>query len=416
MHTQDRVATATQEDSAEDVNTMKVGMIGWEFPPFLSGGLGVHCYELTHCLANLGVQLDFFMPAIGKKLDVGHPNLRIFQVAETDLSPYLKVGGGLGRHMVKNAYFTDLFEAVRIYNDECFEFVSQFDRVEHYDFIHCHDWLTFQAGMRLKRELGKKLIVTVHSTEYDRNTCPDERILAIEKLGVAAADMVITVSKRMKALLMSRFAMPPGRIRVIYNGVDYNKFLNRETAKANGYGELKARNLRGKKVVLFLGRLTEQKGPMQFLHAAKVVLEKQDALFVVAGKGNMLPLLINLAINLGINNRVMFLGFVPEEEQRKIYAMADVYIMPSVSEPFGITALEAMASGTPVILSKEAGVSEIVKNALKVDFWDINGLAAKILGVLRYEVLANHMSRLELEEVKKFTWADTADKTRMVYS
>jgi len=210
--------------------------------------------------------------------------------------------------------------------------------------------------------------------------------------------------------------MPPGRIRVIYNGVDYNKFLNRETAKANGYGELKARNLRGKKVVLFLGRLTEQKGPMQFLHAAKVVLEKQDALFVVAGKGNMLPLLINLAINLGINNRVMFLGFVPEEEQRKIYAMADVYIMPSVSEPFGITALEAMASGTPVILSKEAGVSEIVKNALKVDFWDINGLAAKILGVLRYEVLANHMSRLELEEVKKFTWADTADKTRMVYS
>lgn len=395
---------------------MKIAMVGWEFPPFLSGGLGVHCYELTHALANLDVQIDFFMPAVDPGLKSMHPNLRLFQVAETDLSPYIRVGKGVARHMVKNAYFSDLFEAVRTYNNECFDFVSEFNMVEHYDFVHCHDWLTFAAGARLKHERGKKLVITVHSTEYDRNTYPDERILAIERAGMEAADVIITVSRRMKAVLMSRFGVPPGKIRVIYNGVDYNKFLTKEGAKTNGFAELKARNLGGKKVVLFLGRLTEQKGPVQFLHAAKMVLQKRsDAFFVIAGKGDMLPLLINLSISLGINSHVLFLGFVPDDEQRKIYAIAEVYVMPSVSEPFGITTLEAMASGTPVIISKDSGVCEVVKNALKVDFWDINGLAGKILGILNYSVLANHMSRMEQEEVRRFSWADTADRTRKVY-
>jgi len=197
----------------------------------------------------------------------------------------------------------------------------------------------------------------------------------------------------------------------VYNGVDAGRF----SAAADdepGINGIK----KGRKVVLFLGRLTEQKGPAQFLHAAKKVLSKNpDVLFVVAGKGELLPLLINMSLELGISGSVRFLGYVPEEEQRKIYKLADVYVMPSTSEPFGITALEAMSSGVPVIISKTSGVAEIVKSAIKVDFWDINAMAEKIIAVLGYQHLAKTMSRMSNAEAAHYTWGRTAEETLKVY-
>jgi glycosyltransferase involved in cell wall biosynthesis len=289
---------------------------------------------------------------------------------------------------------------------------AQFAAEEHaktpYDIIHAHDWLTAHGAYIAKEKISVPVVQTMHSTEYDRTSSPWELILAIERDAVKNPDMIIAVSQR-TAEQAKRLGAQEAKIRVVYNGVDSSHYKN------NGESQL-VRSLQGKRKILFLGRLTEQKGPVQFLHAAKKVLEKSpDAVFLVAGKGSMLPLLINLTIELGISKSVKFLGFLPEEEQRKIYSAVDVYVMPSTSEPFGIVALEAMASGTPVIISRTSGVSEVVKSALKVDFWDINGMAQKIIAVLNYKPLADSMRSLGSEDASRLTWEKTAEQTYNVY-
>lgn len=279
-----------------------------------------------------------------------------------------------------------------------------------YDLIHVHDWLTAGAGIELKRMMKRPLVQTFHSTEFDRNVWPWDYILGIERKGAVEADRIITVSRRMVERV-KKLGGREGKIRVVYNGVDATRFdVHYDDSHPHALFK------RGRMVVLFLGRLTEQKGPVQFLHAAKKVLEqKKDVLFVMAGSGELQPLLINLAIDLGIIDNVMFLGYVSDEDQKKLYAVSDVYVMPSTSEPFGITVLEAMSSGTPVIISRTAGVGEVVKTALRVDFWDIHGMASKIIAVLNYPSLRKVMSRLELSEVRSITWGKTADETIRVY-
>ncbi len=385
---------------------MRLAMLGWEFPPFISGGLGVHCYELTRRLAERGHQIDFFMPVSGKNVTSPHPSIRLIEVSPTVLSPYLTF---TKKGKLAN-YGEGLLKAVEVYNALAAKMVAEENAKNPYSLVHAHDWLTAPGAQAAARLSRLPHVQTFHSTEFDRTSTPWDAIVRIERQAASDADLLIAVSKRTQDQLVSHLGANTGKIRVVYNGVDAGRYVS------NGKPAM-AIQTDGKPIVLFLGRLTEQKGPVQFLHAAKKVLEKRpDTLFFIAGTGELMPLLINLSIELGLTEHVRFLGFLPDDDQRRIYSIANVYVMPSTSEPFGITALEAMASGTPIIISKTSGVGEVVKSALKVDFWDIQGMAGKILAVLQYSSLRNSMTGMAPEDLRKLTWEKCAQETEAVYS
>ncbi len=386
---------------------MRLAMLGWEFPPFISGGLGVHCYELTRRLAERGHSIDFFMPVSGKSVVSPHPSIRLIEVSPTVLSPYLNF-----TKKGKSAnYGEGLLKAVEVYNGLAAKMVASEHAKNPYALVHAHDWLTAPGAQGAARTASLPCVQTFHSTEFDRTSTPWDAIVRIERGAAADADLVIAVSNRTREQLMSHLSASSDKIRVVYNGVDASRYASR------GAKPVMSVQTEGKSIVLFLGRLTEQKGPVQFLHAAKKVLEKRpDVLFFIAGTGELLPLLINLSLSLGLSDHVRFLGFLSDEDQKRIYSIADVYVMPSTSEPFGITALEAMASGTPIIISRTSGVGEVVKSALKVDFWDIQGMAGKMLAVLQYAPLRRSMVGMAPEDLRKLTWEKCAQETEAVYS
>jgi len=379
---------------------LHIAMLGWEFPPTITGGLGVHCFELVSSLGELGIKVDLYLP-LQKSVPVSpHPNVRIIQV-----------GGGANvgayGHALQGAasdnYSRDLIGAIEDFAHLSLAALKASST--RYDLVHCHDWLTISAGTMARNALGIPLVLTMHSTEYDRNPVPWSWISDIEALGVKTADRTIAVSGKMKSLLEEKFGADSGRVHVVYNGIDIAKYRKKEDS------------VRKEKLVLFLGRLTHQKGPEQFLRAAKKVHQyDKSARFLVVGEGGLLPRLIALSLELGIADRVSFWGFVPENEKRDIYSMCDVYVMPSVSEPFGISALEAMASGTPCIISKNSGVSEIAKNCLLVDFWDVDEMASQILALIRYPSMSRVMSSYEMKDAARLGWQDTAEKTIKVYN
>ena len=366
---------------------MKVAMLGWEYPPFKVGGLGTHCYGLTRSLADKNVKVDFYMPKTKHKFDNDKDNLKIIEVGETEIFPYDRPED--------KELAGQFFEAVYRYNDLLVSRVKG-----KYDVIHCHDWLTMKAGVAIKEKTGTPLVLTVHSTEYDRSgwLYPNQWFIDIEREGMEKADKIIAVSHFTKRVIVRKYGIHPDKISVVHNAV-----------YPIGEGEKK-------NIVLFLGRLTIQKGPEFFLKTAKKVLEYEDTQFVVAGMGDMLPKLINQAVDMGIANHIIFTGKLTEEEVRHIYQISSVYVMPSVSEPFGITALEAISAGTPTIVSKTAGVSEAFKNCLRVDFWDTDEMANKIISLLRYDPLHTMMSNEGKREIELFTWDRVAEKTLAVYT
>jgi glycosyltransferase involved in cell wall biosynthesis len=363
-------------------------MIGWEYPPFTVGGLGTHCYGLTRSLAHRGVKVDFYMPQTrhGSKSDT--PNLTIKDIGETTVFPYdrpedREIEGGF-------------FDAVARYNALVASKVKG-----RYDVIHCHDWLTIQASIALKERRHLPMVLTIHSTEYDRSggIHPNPWFIDIEKQGMDNADSIIAVSQATKRMMVEKYGIRPEKIRVIYNGV---------------YPIVEGEK---QKLVLFLGRLTIQKGADVFLRAAKKIIDfEPDVRFVVAGAGDLLPELIAQACALGISNRVMFAGHLTDKEMKYIYGVASVYVMPSVSEPFGITALEAMSAGTPTIASRTAGVCETFYHCLKVDCWDSDEIANKVISLLRYESLHASLSENGKREVGLFNWDGVAVKTLEVYT
>jgi len=368
-------------------------MLGWEFPPFRSGGLGTHCYHLTKSLAGLGAKITFLMPKSPFKIKCDY-----MKIVEVD--PALMVGPYSFTPMVSENYSRNFFDDVWKYNTLCADYAMK----EDFDFIHCHDWLTTMGGIEIKRRTGKPLVITMHSTEYDRtgSISPNTWILERESNAVKAADVIITVSELMRKQLIERFGADPKKITVIYNAVDHESWIVDNIR--SGYP--------GKKVVLFMGRLTIQKGPDFFLKAAKKVLEKnKDVVFVIGGRGDMLPQLIRESIELGISDSVMFIGYVPEGELPRLYAAADVFVLSSVAEPFGITVLEAIASGTPAIITKQSGVREVVKNAFAVDFWDANEMANKILALISYPTLHRTMLKNGKKEIAQYTWDWVAKDT-----
>ena len=387
-------------------------MLGWEFPPFSSGGLGTHCYNITRALSKRGTEITFVMP--GCSDDVQSDSVRVIMAGKSRfvkvgvfIKPYLPslpitVSGGQGQGSGK-VYGLGFFEDVKKYT----ELAVEASRELEFDVIHCHDWMAFPAGIRIKEESRKPLVVTVHSTEFDRtgSICPNPWISDLEWQGMYNADRVIAVSNYMKRIIMEKYSVPGDKIDIVHNSIDSGEY----STKRMRFGL-------DEKVVLFLGRLTLQKGPDYFLRAAKKVIEKSGGVrFVLVGTGDMLPQMIDASINMGISEWVTFTGF--QERIEEYYRMADLYVMPSVSEPFGITALEAMSSGTPpVIISKQSGVSEVIRHRLSVDFWDVDELASKILGVLNYGCLRDEMSRNGRSEVGRMSWLDSADRTLEVYS
>jgi len=389
---------------------MRILMIGWEFPPFLSGGLGVHAYYITKHLAPKGADITYVMPNKGVK--VSSPWLRILQVPlEENIGPYLQWSGNGSRKTAfgGDVYPEDPIEGARSYAESVVEAVQAYIRAtgEKFDLIHCHDWITFLAGIKLKEILGIPLVVTFHSTEYSRTADrPCEDILDMERCAVSKADRIIAVSKKFMQELVERIGADPEKIDVIYNATDTEPF---DKAKLFEFQK-------NHPTVLFLGRLTFQKGPEYFLRAAKLVLEViPEARFIVAGNGFLYPALIQESANLGIADKVAFLGYVSGDKKALIYRYADVYVMPSVYEPFGITALEAMAAETPVIVSKNAGVTDLVKHVLTVDFWDVEELANKIISVLKHRVLRKVLAENGYREVKKYTWDSAAELTLKTY-
>jgi len=390
---------------------LKVLMFGWELPPFNSGGLGVACYGLSKALSK-NVDITFVMP---RKVDVDASFLKLLfatnikvTTIDSPLRPYMNARDYSRLEEDITMYGNDLYAEVKRYAMEARKIALQ----EEFDVIHAHDWLSFDAGIAAKEVTGKPLIVQLHSTEYDR--CGGENlnqdVYDIEKHGMEVADKVIGVSNLTRRIIIDHYGIAPEKVFAVHNRINADEY-------GSGVDEriFQLKN-DGKKIVLFAGRITLQKGPEYFLTVAKKVLEyEQNVLFVMAGSGDMEFQMMRQAASLGISDKVLFTGFLRGEELAHIFKLADVFVMPSVSEPFGIAALESIIHGTPVIMSKQSGVSEIVQNALKVDFWDVDEMANKILSVISFPSLQNTLQLNGRNEVGSFSWDTAANETLNLY-
>ncbi|MEK6643568.1 MAG: glycosyltransferase [Planctomycetota bacterium] len=432
---------------------MNIFMLGWEFPPFISGGLGTACYGLTRALSDLGHRVIFVLPQTVSTEFTTHVTLRTpaavkgfipgvtsyrldefdnveFRSVPSTLKPYGPAGPG-GMETVHHTGSTVTSEttdphapttagvsgsvistgsknlnAVAHYDGDMVGETERYAAVavalarnENFDVVHAHDWMTYPAGIAVAQVYRKPLVVHVHSTEFDRSgEHVNQRIYDIERRGVHMADRVIAVSHFTRNLLLGRYGISPDRVEVVHNAID-----------TNGKLPLPSTIRRDEKIVLFLGRITMQKGPEYFLQAAKLVLQhEKNVRFVMAGSGDMARGMIELAAELGIGQKVVFTGFLRGDDVDRVYKMADLYVMPSVSEPFGIAPLEALSHDVPVIISKQSGVSEILTHVLKVDFWDTHEMANKIIAVLRHPPLQATLREHGSFEVNRLTWKDAA--------
>jgi glycogen(starch) synthase len=423
---------------------MKVLMFGWEFPPHISGGLGTACYGLTNGMSHLqDMEIIFVVPkafgdedqskirllganeiALGKRTSHYMKTLEKIQFLEvnSNLVPYTdpdeffnlvsqeKEGNKqyIHTHFSGNLEFTggygdNLFQEIANYAVIASEIAATYD----FDVIHSHDWLTYPAGMAAKQVSGKPLVVHVHATDFDRsggNVNPG--VYNMERAGLHAADRIITVSNLTRNTVINNYGVDPGKVVTVYNAVD--PVVQKENISVNkGYDE---------KVVTFLGRITLQKGPEYFIEVARKVLRKMDNVrFVMAGSGDMMVKMIWHAASLRIMDKFHFTGFLKGDDVYRMFSITDVYVMPSVSEPFGISPLEAMQSNVPVIISHQSGVAEILRHALKVNFWDIDAMADAIYGILNYGALSEMFKKYGREEVENLKWENSARQVRDVY-
>ena len=422
---------------------MRVLMFGWEFPPHITGGLGTACFGLVKGLIKHGVDVLFVVPkAYGDETKDGFRLLNAsdvvidfskienqehwsrikFMEIGSNLIPYVGpeefekviIEDSLRKSSQSQSVFSDRYAFSGKYGVNLMEEVSRYAIVasaiakeNEYDVIHAHDWLTYAAGIAAKRISGKPLVVHVHATEYDRsgeNVNPV--VYELERSGMMEADLVMTVSNLTRQIVVERYGIPAEKVITVHNAVE-------PVDKPEMEGVTKHVK---EKVVTFLGRVTFQKGPDYFIEAANKVLKKDpDVRFVMAGSGDLLNRMIRRVAQLHIGTKFHFTGFLAGAEVDTMFAMSDVYVMPSVSEPFGISPLEAMRSNVPVVISKQSGVAEILKHALKVDFWDIDALADAIYGLLHYEGLNRMFIRYGKEEVDNLKWDNAAFKVLEVY-
>jgi glycosyltransferase involved in cell wall biosynthesis len=420
---------------------MKVLMFGWEFPPHISGGLGTACYGLVKGLTYHDTEVVFVAPKLFGDEDT--QGFKLMSASDVDLTLTKEEAEriwknmtmiGVGSYLVPylspkqfKSYTNTLVEEERkvhetvfqtrfsfegSYGKDLYEEVSRYGLVaakiaqnQEVDIIHAHDWMTYPAGMAAKDASGKPLVIHVHATEFDRSgEHVNQRVYDIERAGMEAADRVITVSNRTREVVIQRYGINPDKVVTVHNAV----ITSPEKHKPEKWLD--------DKVVTFLGRVTYQKGPDYFVEAAAKVLKRMDNVrFVMAGSGDMLNKMIALAAKHRIGDRFHFTGFLKGQAVKDMFDLSDVYVMPSVSEPFGISPLEAMQSRVPVIISKQSGVAEILHHAIKTDFWDVDAIADAIYALLNYDGISNMFRTYAREEVESLKWDNVGFKVRSVY-
>ena len=425
---------------------MKVLMFGWEFPPHIAGGLGTACYGIVKGLAHNGVETMFVMPSASgdedkSAADIINASDVPVEITDTmnvddflDKVQFVHIGTNMVPYLDPEEFHTlveeDRKRQVRDftvnyghtykfsgkYGSNLMEEVARYAMVggtiamthkDEFDVIHAHDWLTYNAGIAAKRLSGKPLVVHVHATSFDRSSDNniDTRVYEIEKRGMEAADKVVTVSDLTRNIVITKYGIDPDKVVTVHNAVDFS-----------GRSEVKVEKGVKDKVVTFLGRITFQKGPEYFIEAAAKVLKRCDNVrFVMAGSGDMMNRSIRQVARLGISDRFHFTGFLRGTEVQKMFALSDVYVMPSVSEPFGISPLEAMRSGVPSVISRQSGAAEVLKYAFKVDFWDVDAMADEIYALLQYPALSEFASKFGYDEVNTLKWNNAAAKIKSVY-
>jgi glycosyltransferase involved in cell wall biosynthesis len=441
---------------------MRIFMLGWEFPPYISGGLGTACHGLTRAMNELGLQVTFVLPKPIEAPQATHVKMlspsqlrapsgtpKITQTVEdlknvtfrsidSTLQPYstpeyyqqkieeiikqkfeqsvfsesnqalaLEQWENLAHQSIGSGQYSgDMYTEVHRYAAAAVRLSLQ----EEFDVIHAHDWMTYPAGIAVAAVTGKPLVVHVHSTEFDRSgEYVNQMIYDIERRGMHAAQKIIAVSYLTRNIIISRYGILGEKVEVVYNGVEQNGD-NRAAFNKIGISS-------DEKIVLFLGRITMQKGPEYFLMAARKVLEEiENVKFVMAGTGDMMHRIIEMAAQMGIGHKVLFTGFLHGKDVQRVYEMADLYVMPSVSEPFGIAPLEALNYDVPVLISKQSGVAEVLTHVLKVDFWDVTEMANKIIAVLKYPPLQLTLREHGNFEVRRLRWSGAAQKCLKVYN
>ena len=423
---------------------MRVLMFGWEFPPHISGGLGTASYGLTKGMSSLNdLEVIFVVPKawgdeepvkirlIGaNKVPVAFKKVhykgfrRELEKIEVSsrIVPYTNPedfwkrisSEQSGQNLVVQTNNNGMVDFSGKYDSSLMEEIYKYSVVaaviaeeNEFDIIHAHDWLAYPAGIAAMEVSGKPLIIHVHATDFDRsggNVNPD--VYRIEKLGMDAASKIITVSNLTREIVINKYNIPPEKVETVYNAVEPVKITG-ESISEKGFED---------KVVTFLGRITMQKGPEYFIEAAhKVIKAMPNVRFVMAGSGDMMERMMRRAAALRITDKFHFTGFLKGKDVFTMLGMSDVYIMPSVSEPFGISPLEAMQSNVPVIISKQSGVSEILTHAVKTDFWDIDAMADAIYGILNYPALAKMFIKNGREEVVRLKWDNSARHVRDIY-
>lgn len=398
---------------------MKVLTFGWDFPPSRNGGLGVACYGLTRELFADGVEVIFVLPK--KQEVIGTPRF-IFAGAEhkgkvieipSSIQPYHS-GQSMVRSIVGFSSSGDpiyqnrtMLEEVKIYAREAGIIAAN----EDFDLIHAHDWTSYLAGVQAKRVSNKPLILHVHATSFDQaaSNNVDPEIFRIEKDSFEYADQIVAVSELTRNIIIEKHDIDPTKVSVVHNGCDTFAPPRHEPALQ----ELKKQ---GKKIILYHGRITIQKGVDYFIKAAKRVVEVDpNIVFVISGWGDMTNQIIRQVGELGLSGHVIFAGALWEEERDRMYQSADLVVMPSVSEPFGLVPLEAMQHGTPSLISKQSGVSEVLTHVLKVDFWDVDEMANQILAAIRYEALHKQLQSSGHQEIKRLSWSHASKKIINLY-
>ncbi|MCQ2272716.1 MAG: glycosyltransferase family 4 protein [Bacteroidales bacterium] len=420
---------------------MRVLMFGWEFPPHIAGGLGTACFGLTKGLAVNGVDVTFVMPKASG--DEDQSLIRIINASDVEIdtryssffqqntNTYIEVNSKLIPYVGLDDYYNVInqiysgkldyaatgnrrrFQFAGGYGPNLMQEVDRYAQVaaeiakrEDFDVIHAHDWLTYRAGIAAKQVSGKPLIVHIHATEYDRSgeNNINDVVYNMEREGMSAADKVCAVSDLTRRIVIDKYHIPEYKVVTLHNAViPTDKVVARR------------KNVK-EKIVTFLGRVTFQKGPEYFVETARKVLERdKNVRFVLAGDGDMMPHVIERVAELGISDRFHFTGFLHGDDIDKMFGMSDVYVMPSISEPFGISPLEAMRANVPVVISKQSGVAEVLQHAIKVDFWDIDATADAIHALLHYPALSSLFIKNGKEEVDSLKWEHVARKLKGIY-
>jgi glycosyltransferase involved in cell wall biosynthesis len=434
---------------------IKVLMLGWEYPPHIAGGLGIACHGLSESLSAEGIHITFVVPHLSGEEDASRVKLLSASAVNVDLaleneysfktSSSAKVAETILIESTLSSYnlahVLEPLTSFQHWNNEILTTVSQsvnqservskpykfkggygkdlLDEVSRYamvveeiarttefDLIHAHDWMTYPAGLAASRATGKPLVIHVHATEYDRaGEGGSAAVYNIERTAIDRCHKVVAVSKWTADMLVARYNADAGKVDVVHNGI-----FQKENDNARSINPV------GDKIVTFLGRVTFQKGPEYFVETARKVLKQfPDCHFVMAGSGDALPQMIDRVAKAGMSSHFHFTGFLNKKDIDRLLSFSSVYVMPSVSEPFGITPLEAIQAGVPVIISKQSGVSEVVPHALKVDFWDTDALTQAVCSVLRHKSLATTLQKNALETIRSVSWHSAAKKIKRLY-